>query len=93
MLNKFSSLYVAAVVGIVIRHGLNIDPHHENKPNKQKLALHKPSIHFKSSLKWLYISSKIEASFIKVVVVYRVLRNLRRARFGYIYVALGLFAI
>ena len=61
LLNKFSSLYVAAVVGIVIRHGLNIDPHHENKPNKQKLVLHKPSIHFKSSLKWLYINSKIES--------------------------------
>ena len=54
-------MYVAPVVSIVSRHGLNIDPHHENKPNKQKLALHKPSIHFKSSLKWLYISSKIES--------------------------------
>ena len=49
LLNKFSSLYVAAVVGIISRRGLNIDPHHENKPNKQKLALHKLSIHFKST--------------------------------------------
>ena len=59
-LNKFYSLYVAAVVGIISRCGLSIDEHHENHLNKYKLALYKPSIHFNSSLKWLYISSKTE---------------------------------
>ena len=33
---------------------------HENQLNKCKLALYKSSIHFKSGLKQLYISSKME---------------------------------
>ena len=59
-LNKFYSFYVTAVVGIVGRHGLSTDAHHENQPNKHKLALYKPSIHFNISSKQLYISSKTE---------------------------------
>ena len=50
-LNMFYSLYVIAVVGIISRGGLSIDAHHENQPNKHKLALYKPSVHFNSSLK------------------------------------------
>ena len=49
-LNKFYSFYVAAVVSIVSMVGLSIDVHHENLPNKHKLALFKPSINFNSSL-------------------------------------------
>ena len=59
-LNKFYSVYVVAVVGIISRRGLSIDEHHKNHLNKYTLALYKPSIHFNSSLKWLYISSKTE---------------------------------
>ena len=44
------------MVSIVSRHGLSIDAHHENQPNKHKLAPYKPSIHFNSRLKQLYIS-------------------------------------
>ena len=38
-LNKFYSFYVAAVVGIVTRHGHSIDHHMhcKNQPNKRKL--------------------------------------------------------
>ena len=59
-LSKSYSLYVAIVVGIVSRCGLYIDTHHENQPNKHKLPLFKWSIPFNSSLKWLYINSKME---------------------------------
>ena len=59
-LNKLYSFYIATVVGIVSRRGFNIDVHHENHANQHKLAQCKPSIHFNCSLKWLYISSKIE---------------------------------
>ena len=60
--NKFYSFYVATVVSIISRCGLSIDVHHKNQPNKHKLALYGPLIHFNSSLKWLYmhISSKTE---------------------------------
>ena len=34
--------------------------HRENQPNKCKLALYKSPTHFNSSLKQLYISSKME---------------------------------
>ena len=47
-LNKFYSYYMATVVGIVNGHGLGIDMHHENKPNKSKLALYKVLIHCNS---------------------------------------------
>ena len=59
LVNKLYSFYGAAVVGIINRRSLNIDGHHENQPNILK-ALYKPSIHFNSGLKWLYISSKME---------------------------------
>ena len=47
-LNKFYSFYVAAIVSIANRRGLSIDVFYENQPNKWKLALYKPSIHFNS---------------------------------------------
>ena len=59
-LNKLYSFYVAALVGIVSRHGLSIDAWFENQANKHKLALYKPSIHFNTSLEQLYISNKME---------------------------------
>ena len=68
-LNMLYSCYVAAVVGNIRRYGLSIDTCHENQPNKCKLALYKQSIHFKSSLKSLYISRKTEHSAIMVGVV------------------------
>ena len=39
-INKFYSLYMAAVVGIVSRHGLSINAHGRNQPNKSKLVLY-----------------------------------------------------
>ena len=36
---KFYGLYMAAVVYIVSKHGLNIDVHRRNQPDKDKLAL------------------------------------------------------
>ena len=40
-LNKFYGFYMAAVVGIISRHGHSIDVHHRNLPNKSKLTLYK----------------------------------------------------
>ena len=60
MVNNLYSIYVAAVVSIISRRGLIIDARRENQPNKLKLALNKLSVHFNNSLKWLYISSKME---------------------------------
>ena len=46
-LHKSYGFYVAAVVIIITKHGLSIDAHHKNQPNKWKLGLlYKPSIHF-----------------------------------------------
>ena len=59
-LHKSYNFYVAAIVSIVTKHDFDIDARHQNQPNKHKLALYKPLIHLNSSLKWLYISSKIE---------------------------------
>ena len=50
-LNKFYSLYMAAFVNIISRHGLTIVTRHTNQPNKNKLALYKPLIHICSHLK------------------------------------------
>ena len=52
-LNNFYTVYVAAVVGIVRRCGLSTDinVHHENQPNKCKIALYKLSIHFIKAFK------------------------------------------
>ena len=38
-LNKFYSFYMAAIVGIVSRHGLTGEACHNNQPNESKLAL------------------------------------------------------
>ena len=51
---------MAAIVGIVIRCGLTIESSHRNQPNRSKLALYKPLLHFYSKLKQLYINTKIE---------------------------------
>ena len=61
-LNKFYSFYMAAVIVIISRHGLNIDACHRNQPtdNKSKLVLYKPGIRFNSHLKQLYVSNKVE---------------------------------
>ena len=48
---------MAAIVGIVGRHGLIIEAHHRNQPNKSKTALYKPLPHFYSQV---YISNKME---------------------------------
>ena len=47
-LNKLYSLYLAAVVGVIMvsliglsRHGYRIRAYHRNQPNKSKLALYK----------------------------------------------------
>ena len=84
-LNKFYSFYAVAVVGMVSRCGLSIDVCHKNQPNKHKLALYKPSFHFNSSLKWLYISSKTDCFSYKGwcgMMSIKVFKG--RANFGYI---------
>ena len=45
-LNKFYSIYMAAIVSIASRRGLSIDACHTNQPNKSKLQLYKLLIHF-----------------------------------------------
>ena len=51
---------MAAIVGIVSRHGITIEVCCRNQPNKRKLALYKPLFHFYSHLKQLYMSNKTE---------------------------------
>ena len=51
---------MAAVVGIISRHGLTIIAHHRSQPNESKLALYKPLLHFYSHLKQLYMSNKMD---------------------------------
>ena len=51
---------MAAIVNIDSRHGLRIEAHHRNQPNKSRLGLYKPLLHFYSHLKQLYISNKTE---------------------------------
>ena len=51
---------MAAVVGIISRRGITIEAYHRNQPNKSKLALYKPLLHFYSHLKQLYISNKMK---------------------------------
>ena len=41
---------MAAIVGIISRHGLRIDVCHRNQPNKSKLVLPKLLIHLESHL-------------------------------------------
>ena len=42
------------------RHGLTIEVLCRNQPNKSKVALNKPLLHFYSNLKQLYTSNKKE---------------------------------
>ena len=49
---------MAAIVGIISRHGLRIEGRHRNQPNKIKLTLYKPLLHLYSHLKQPYISNK-----------------------------------
>ena len=49
-----------AFISLVYRLGLIIKQHHINQPNKSKLALYNPLLHFYSQLKQLYISNKME---------------------------------
>ena len=51
---------MAAIVGIISRRGLTIEVCCRNQPNKSKLALYKPLLHFYSHLKQLYINNKTE---------------------------------
>ena len=51
---------MATIVDIVSRRDLIIEVRHRNQPNKSKLALYKPLLHFYSHLKQLYISNKTE---------------------------------
>ena len=72
---------MAAVVGTISRHGLSIDAHHGNQPNKSKLALYKPLIQFSSGLKWLYISNKLKHfSYLVPVNMLEYFRNNREQK-------------
>ena len=55
-LNKLHNFSMATIVGIISRHGLRIEVHHRNQPNKSKLLLYK--LYLNSQLKQLYISNK-----------------------------------
>ena len=59
-LSKFYSFCMAAIIGIVSSHGLRFEACCRNQPNKSKLAVYKPLLHFYSHLKQLYISNKME---------------------------------
>ena len=48
---------MAAVVGIISRHGLTIETCCKNQPNKNKLVLYKPLLSLQQQV---YISNKIE---------------------------------
>ena len=37
-----TAFVLAAIVGIISRHGLRIEAHRRSQPNKSKLALYKP---------------------------------------------------
>ena len=56
---------MAGIIVIVIRRSLTFESDHRNQPNKSKLALNKPLLHFSSKLKQLYISTKMELFFHK----------------------------
>ena len=51
---------MAAIVSIISRHSLTIEVRHRKHPNKSKLALYKPLLHYYNHLKQLYISKKME---------------------------------
>ena len=83
----FYSFCMAAIVGIVSRCGLRIEARRRNQPNKSKLALYKPLLHFYSHLKQLYMSNKTERFSYKGGCVVRgrthIEVNKRRAGLGY----------
>ena len=60
---------MAVVVGTVSRRGLRIESHYKNQPNNAKLVC-SHYFHFKSCLKQLYISNKMNTFVIKVGVAY-----------------------
>ena len=51
---------MAAIVGIVSRHGLKIEARRRNQTNKSKLALYKPLLCLYSHLKQPPISNKMK---------------------------------
>ena len=84
LVNKFYNFCMAPIVSIISRHGLRIEAHHRNQPNKSKLA---PLLYFYSYLKQLYISNKTKCFSYKCgcgmhgythIEVFK-----RRASFGY----------
>ena len=58
-LNKFYNFYMAAVVSIVSRCDLKTEVYCKSQSNKTKLVLY-CYFHFKSHLKQLYTSNKME---------------------------------
>ena len=56
-LNKCYCFCMAAIFGIVSRRGLRNEVHHRIHPNKSKIALYKPLLHFYSVLQQLYMSA------------------------------------
>ena len=51
---------MAVIVDMVSRHGFRNELRRRNQPNKSKLALYKPLLHFYSLLRQLYINNKTE---------------------------------
>ena len=51
---------MAAIVGIISKHGLRIEACRRNQSNKSKLALYKPLLCLYSHLKQPYISNKMK---------------------------------
>ena len=91
-------LCMAAIVGIISRHGLNIEAHHRKQPNISKLSLYKPLLHFYNHLKQLYLSNKIKHFSYKGVCGIRGWTHIKtfktRAGLGYRYVnGFGLLVI
>ena len=77
---------MAAIVSIVSRRSLRIETHRRNQPNKSKLALYKPLLHFYSYLKQLYMNNKMERSVTKVGVTcvgLHMSRYFKKADLGY----------
>ena len=51
---------MAAIVVISSEHGLRIEAHCKNQPDKSKLALYKPLLSLQQSFKQQYIRNKTE---------------------------------
>ena len=60
VLKKFYSFYIAIVVGIVSGHGHTVEECHRNQLDKSKLALYKPLLSLKQTLKQLSTGNKTE---------------------------------